>query len=65
MSRWIWLISWTCAAAIIIGDIIALLIVRPVFLSTWLAAFAIAWVPFSFVYIAQLLVTGRKVPFRV
>lgn len=64
MDRWIWLILWACVVGIIIADIIALLIVRPVFLSTWLAAFAYAWVPFSFVYIAQLVVTGRKVPFN-
>ena len=65
MSRWIWLIMWTCVAGILIADIIALFIVRPVFLLTWLVAFAYAWVPFSLVYIAQLVVTGRKVPFSL
>lgn len=64
MSRWIWLISWTCVAGIIIADIIALLAIKPMFLSTWLAAIAIAWVPFSAVYIVQLVVTGRRVPFN-
>lgn len=64
-NRWIWLILWTCVAGIWIADIVALFIVRPAFLSTWLAALAYAWVPFSLVYIAQLVVTGRKVPFRV
>jgi len=63
--RWIWLILWTCVAGIWIADIVDLFIVRPVFLSTWLAALAYAWVPFSLVYIAQLVVTGRKVPFKV
>lgn len=65
MNRWIWLILWTCVAGIWIADIVALFIVRPAFLSTWLVGLAYAWVPFSLVYIAQLVVTGRKVPFRV
>lgn len=65
MNRWIWLILWTCVAGIWIADIVALFIVRPAFLSTWLAALAYAWVPFSVVYIAQLVVTGRKVPFKI
>lgn len=64
-KRWLFIILWSCVVAIIIGDILALLDVKPMFASTYASALTYAFIPLVIVYIIQVWMTGHKNPFTL
>lgn len=64
-QRWLFIVLWSCVLGIIITDIMALVILKPIHVSTYVLALLIAIVTVAMVYGLQVLITRHKNPFTL